>query len=262
MTAAMLHGARRATHARAQILRPQAARRSISRLAHTGIGGGGTFRPMNARRLAALGAALITAGCGPTTINVTTTTLGGDAGDTTGDVAETTSLGGTGQVDTSGSTGDPTAGSTESSGSSTGGGSSSSSSSGEPPPVCVLDVSTVTCVCPWGAGNLETDCGCVAIGALCQCDVDGKTYSGPCDPCVFDPSVSICECGGIQADPSMCSCVEGAPGVCLCDGLPAPEEFCGCTFADATDTCSCEPVLTEAGDCYCGDLMVPPEVCG
>lgn len=198
------------------------------------------------RHLAAFVATLM--GCGPTTINVTTTSDGeaGEESSTAEMPSGSTGLEGSesGPVDVPSSTGASSGGAD--SGSTTGGG--GSSSSGEPPPVCLAGsvdtdgdgvVDTWTCECNGVATEPQ------AVGAGCFCG-DVATDLAACESgcALVDADDGWgCACDGALADPSECGCPEVGAQDCICAGSP------------------CGPCAPIGALCLCGDFVAPAEVC-
>jgi hypothetical protein len=169
-------------------------------------------------------------GCGPTTINVTTSE--GGEGSTDQPLPDTsTGLGATSLASTA-IDADTSAGSSSSTGSessdsgaptsSTGG-----SSSGEPPVSCEVPPGSLVCLCDGeetfpmptplgcfcGAVEMDPDACCVP-GMACWCEKQDPP--GPCmEKQCYDPTTAECSCPLEQTD-------EG----CFCGSVPFPENAC------------------------------------
>lgn len=218
--------------------RPSAVLRAQSLRARTGHADGATLGAMNTRRtFVALAAAAGLASCGPTTVNITTTTHGSaedsDSGSTTG--TETTlglgasesSIG----LDTSDSGHDST----------TTGDVGGGSSSGEPPPICV-DPLTGACSCPIASGPLGCFCGDIEVApAYCE---PPCLLAGPAEcTCTPEYTPAGCYCGDVLMP---CPCAfEG--GECVCNDTPSDSSQCGCVAIGA--------------QCICAGLVTIPEYC-
>ena len=240
------------------------------------------------RHLAALTAALM--GCGPTTVNITTTGEGeaGEESSTTEMPSGSTGLGGSesGPVDTPTSHGASSSGADSSS--TTGGG--GSSSSGGPSPVCLVPAPDVY-ICDGVEVEPQADafgcwCGDIEVSpALCEpgmCSVvnvdDGLACV--CDGEIVDPSEcgcadtpDGCECFDVSdvnpcVQPIATGCVlvgEGDMWSCTCDGALADPAACGCPASGDQDCicagASCGPCVPIGAMCLCGDFVAPPEAC-
>ena len=149
-------------------------------------------------------------GCGPTTINVTTTGEGEAGEASTTDISSgSTGLGGSasGHVDTTTHTGAESDGGTDGGTTTTGDG-STSSSSGEPPPVCLPDE-----CCPFEQPDGSYACFCAGSWvepAACGC---------------FDGQAG-CECPGFEPSEQPCLIPPAECVLCFCDGVQAPLEAC------------------------------------
>jgi hypothetical protein len=229
-----------------------------------------TLPAMNRRTIAAAAAALIL-GCGPTTINVTTSGEGEESHGPDPSVGST-GIGGseTGPVDPSGSSG-ASSGSGSSDSSSAGG----SSSTGEPPAECFFDPWIDGLFACWCGDELAdpSACGCVDTIAGCECP-GGNTSPRPCIVPGCFVIGGACYCDTQPADLSECHCTSGPSDggwACSCDDFFAEPEACGCF--DLESGCSCpdassvdpcfDPATQCAVDavtmkCSCGD----PALCG
>ena len=293
----MRHGAPHPVHPRAQSLRSAGRRpqrsaearpRRAMRIGRTVHRARGTLRGMYTRRILSASAALFILGCGPTTINVTTTGEGegGEESSSGAPISGSTGLGGTDSgVDTSTTEGASSGGSSDPN---SGGG---STSTGEPlpEPLCEWNATPpVWCSCD-GVPSHPTECGCVLADGYCVCEADPTiTYPGtmctddvctvdvitgacfcdstpaPADACagtcaaVAADDGWACLCGGIISVPVLCGCVIPAPGVCSCPGgadAPCIDPQGATCFIDAAGACSCAIDENPLG-CWCGDVEI------
>ena len=210
-------------------------------------------------------------GCGPTTVNITTTGEGeaGEESSTTEMPSGSTGLGGSesGPVDTPTSHGASSSGADSSS--TTGGG--GSSSSGGPSPVCLVPAPDV-CICD----GVETEPESTPPGCFCG-DVE-MSPDACCLPFEQDDGSYACFCYGEWVDPSECECFDGPDG-CECEGfqpsdvpcLVPPTDPCMYDVTNATcacdgipsdpSLCDCVPVAGIPTECACDGVVAPAELC-
>ena len=211
-------------------------------------------------------------GCGPTTINVTTTGEGEAGEASTTDISwGSTGLGGSasGHVDTTSHTGAESDSGTNGGTTTTGDG-SSSSSSGEPPSECLPSEccpyeqpdGSYACFCNhvWSSPDA---CGCFDGQEGCECygyePSDLPCLAPPSDCVVVESAAGLsCVCFGEQVDPSECSCFDTQNG-CECPEVssPVPCSVPPTDPCDAVDTNS-DGVLDA---CECDGVPSNPEAC-